>query len=85
MSLNLADGYFCHTLQGSLTCRKILRHGADGFTSPPNEVLLRIIIDLKINSLRPGLNPRSLGFVARTMWAVYVLKKFSSMALVKGT
>jgi hypothetical protein len=39
-------------------CRVILdaanlRHGTDGFTSPPKEGMLRIF------SLRPGLNPRT--------------------------
>jgi hypothetical protein len=28
---------FCHTSKGSLTCRKILWRGADGFTSPSRE------------------------------------------------
>ena len=34
-----------------------LRHGADGFTSPPKEGVLRIFFALKIRRLRPGLNP----------------------------
>ena len=36
-----------------------LRHGTDGFTSPPKEGVLRILSPLKIRRLRPGLNPRS--------------------------
>ena len=36
-----------------------LRHGTDGFTSPPNEGVLRIFSPLKIRGLRPGLNPRT--------------------------
>ena len=37
-----------------------LRHGTDGFTSPPKEGLLRIFFTLKkIRRLRPGLNPRT--------------------------
>jgi hypothetical protein len=32
-----------------LTCRKMLRHGASGFTSPPKEGVLRISIALKIH------------------------------------
>jgi hypothetical protein len=36
--------YFFHTSNGSLTCHKILRHGADGFTSLPKEGVLRIFI-----------------------------------------
>ena len=35
-----------------------LRHGTDGFTSPPKEGMLRIFSPLKIRRLRPGLNPR---------------------------
>jgi hypothetical protein len=34
-----------HTLKGFLTCRKIL-HGAGGFTSPPKEIVLWILIAL---------------------------------------
>jgi hypothetical protein len=40
--------YFFHTSKGTLTCRKILRHGADGFIFPPNEGMLLIFIVLKI-------------------------------------
>ena len=36
-----------------------LRHGTDGFTSPPKEGLLRIFSPWKIRRLRPGLNPRT--------------------------
>ena len=36
-----------------------LRHGIDGFTSPPKEGVLRIFLPLKIRRLRPGLNPRT--------------------------
>jgi hypothetical protein len=52
---------------GILTCRKILRHGAAGFTSPSKEGVLRISITLKIYRPRPGLNLRTLGPVARTV------------------
>jgi len=34
-----------------------LRHGTDGFTSPPKEGVLRIFSPLKIRRLRPCLNP----------------------------
>jgi hypothetical protein len=34
-----------------------LRHGTDGFTSPPKEGALRIFSPEKIRRLRPGLNP----------------------------
>jgi hypothetical protein len=36
-----------------------LRHGTDGFTSPPKKGVLRIFSPLKIRRLRPGLNPRT--------------------------
>ena len=36
-----------------------LRHGTDGFTSPPKEGVLRIFSPLKIRRLRPGLNPQT--------------------------
>ena len=36
-----------------------LRHGTDGFTSPPKEGVLRIFSPWKIWRLRPGLNPRT--------------------------
>jgi hypothetical protein len=36
-----------------------LRHGTDGFTSPPKEGVLRIFTSLKIRRLRPGLSPRT--------------------------
>jgi hypothetical protein len=35
--------YLCYTPQRFLTCHKILWHGADGFTSPPKEGVLRIV------------------------------------------
>jgi hypothetical protein len=56
---------FC--LQSIFHARKVLlhavnlRHGTDGFTSLPKEVVLRIFITLKIHRLRPGLNPTNLG------------------------
>jgi hypothetical protein len=36
-----------------------LQHGTDGFTSSPKEGVLRIFLPLKIQRLRPGLNPRT--------------------------
>ena len=36
-----------------------LRHGTDGFTSPPKVGALRIFSPLKIRRLRPDLNPRT--------------------------
>jgi hypothetical protein len=53
--------------KGSLTCRKILQHGADGFTSHPKESVLRIFIALKNPSSRSGLNPRPLSPMASTL------------------
>ena len=44
-----------------------LRHGTDGFTSPPKEGVLRIFSPLKIRRLRPGLNPRTWVSKARTL------------------
>jgi hypothetical protein len=37
-----------------------LRHGTDGFTSPPKKGVPRIFSALKIRRLRTGLNPRTL-------------------------
>jgi hypothetical protein len=53
-------------LKGSLTFRKILRHGTSGFTSHPKEGVLRICIALKSPSPRPGLTPRPWGPVTST-------------------
>jgi hypothetical protein len=50
-----------------LTFRKILRHGAFGFTSHPKEVVLRIFIAFKNPSPRPGSNPRPLLLVVSTL------------------
>jgi hypothetical protein len=50
--MNLAfRSIFVQTSKGYLTCRKILRHGANGFTSPPKEDVLRIFIAVKYFSL----------------------------------
>jgi len=69
--MNLAlRSIFVHTSKGSLTCRKIFRHGADGFTSPPKEGVLRNFISLKNPSLslsRSGFNPQILGQTASTL------------------
>jgi hypothetical protein len=54
-------------LKGSLTYRKILRHGTSGFTSHPKEGVLRIFIALKNPSPRPRLNPRPFGPMAITL------------------
>jgi hypothetical protein len=51
------EGYLFHTLKGSLICRNILRHGTDGFISPPKEVVLRIFIAIKNPSFSAGVEP----------------------------
>jgi hypothetical protein len=56
--------YFCLNVDFHVTFRDILhvvklRHGTDGFTSPPKEGVLRIFLPLKIRRLQPGLNPRT--------------------------
>jgi hypothetical protein len=58
---------FVHTSKVIFTCRKILRHGASGFTSTPKEGVLRIFIALNYLSPRPGLTPRTLRPVASTL------------------
>jgi hypothetical protein len=65
--LILPAKYLCHTLQWSLTCRKILRHRADGFISPPKEVVLRIFIDLKNSPFSSCFEPANPGPVASTI------------------
>jgi hypothetical protein len=50
-------------------CRKMLRHGIDGFTSPPKEVVLRILSPLKIHRPRPDLNPRALDIIP-AIWKI---------------
>jgi hypothetical protein len=51
---------------GSLTCHKILQHGASGFTSHPKEGVVRIFIALKNPSPQPGLNVWPFGLAAST-------------------
>jgi hypothetical protein len=46
--------YYCHTPQGFLTCLKILRHGADGFTSLRRKSCEGFLWALKIYRPRPG-------------------------------
>jgi hypothetical protein len=65
-SENFAYQYLKY-LKGSLTCRKILRHGTSGFISHPKEGVLRIFIALKNPSPRPCLNTRPMGPVASTL------------------
>jgi hypothetical protein len=49
-------------VKGSLSCRKILRHGADGRTFPPKKALLWIFIALKNLSLLVVFEPANLGY-----------------------
>jgi hypothetical protein len=58
------SGKFClnvefHVIFKDLLHAVKLRHGTDGFTSPPKEGVLRIFFTLKIRRLRPGANPRT--------------------------
>jgi hypothetical protein len=45
----------------------MLQRGTDGFTSPPKEIVLRILSPLKIHRLLPDLNPQTLGPMASTL------------------
>jgi hypothetical protein len=63
----LRDFWITLYFEASLTCRKILRHGADGFTSPTKKVVLQILSPLKIYRPQPGLNPRILGWIESTI------------------
>jgi hypothetical protein len=50
-----------HTPQDSLTCRKILRNGVEGFTSPLKKVVLRMFIALKKPLSLAESEPANLG------------------------
>jgi hypothetical protein len=67
ISVYFIGRFLCHNRLRYSTCRKILRHGADGFTSPPKEVVLLIFMTLKIHCLRLRLNPWTLGRMANTI------------------
>jgi hypothetical protein len=49
------------TSKSSLTCRKYLRHGTDGFVFPPMEGVLPTFNGLKNLSLSAGLEPGNIG------------------------
>jgi hypothetical protein len=51
------------------TCRKISRHGTDGYTSPPKEVC-GFLSMLKIHHPWPVLNPRTFGPIANTVTTI---------------
>jgi hypothetical protein len=57
--LILPAKYLCYTPQVFLTCHKILRLGADGFTSPPKKAL-RIFVSLKNTYSSAGFEPANL-------------------------
>jgi hypothetical protein len=52
---------FCLRNISSLLHAVNLRHGTDGFTSPPKEVVLRIFIALKNPLTSAGIEPANLG------------------------
>ena len=53
-----------------------LRHGTDGFTSPPKEGVLRIFFALKIRQLWLGLNLRTWVLKANSDYFIGTLKSF---------
>jgi hypothetical protein len=61
------------SITGSIHARKVLLHavnlrlGADGFTSPPKEVVLRIFITLKNPLTSVGIEPANLGSSGSTL------------------
>jgi hypothetical protein len=57
MTAELCPSLRLSYLKGCLTCRKILRHGADGLTSPRKEVILRIFIALENPLQSAGFKP----------------------------
>ena len=60
-----------------------LRHGTDGFTSPPKEGVLRIFFALKIWRLRPGLNPRTWVLKACTLPLEHRSRFFTNVGKIK--
>ena len=65
------------SIQESFTCVN-LRHGTDGFTSPPKEGVLRIFSPWKIRRLRLGLNPRTWVAKASTLPLDHRSRKLSA-------
>jgi hypothetical protein len=60
-----------------------LRHGTDGFTSPPKEGVLRIFSPLKFRRLRSGLNRRISPWIYSQICAITKLKhKLESLILM---
>ena len=63
---------FCLNADSHVTFQDLLhavklRHGTDGFTSPPKEGVPRIFFTLKIRRLRPGTNPQTWVLKASTL------------------
>jgi hypothetical protein len=63
----LSCKHFVRTWKLFFTCRKVLRHGASGFTSHPKEGVLHIFIALKNLSPRRDLSLWPLGPVTGTL------------------
>jgi hypothetical protein len=61
----------CSCFEVVFTCCKILRHVANGFTSPPKEGVLQILITLKSSSPLLGLNHYIYSFQVRTINCLY--------------
>jgi hypothetical protein len=57
--VNLACDSDSHVNHRGLLHATNLRHGTNGFTSPPKEGMRRIFFTRKIRQLRPGSNTRS--------------------------
>jgi hypothetical protein len=71
-------------VNGSFTCRKILRHGTSGFTYHPKEGAQQIFIALKNPSPRPGLKPRLLGSVASTLTTTLLRRLWFNYDIIKS-
>jgi hypothetical protein len=66
--INLVFGSnFLQTWKGCLTCCKILRHGADSFTSLRKKACCEFLLPLKIHRPQPGFNPRNLATIGSTL------------------
>jgi hypothetical protein len=61
MSMHLAYKYLFSYRRDLLTCRKILRHGTDGYTYPLKEVVIQSFIDIKNPLSSAGSEPTNLG------------------------
>jgi hypothetical protein len=62
--------YLFHSWKGSLTCCKILRHGADGFTPLRSKSCCGFLSTLKIHLSPLGVNQQTLGPIASTLTTV---------------